>query len=157
MLFYLPGIHVSAGHEVQIMMKAKEMHLLSQPYGNCTYQTGLFPGQQPNPSHMLYSYSERSCRTVCKQQWFLELCGCYNPHLPIPTELLKQFPDYHSCGVVHDDNITETYEQIACYLLQLTPDQMDCNHCNIACNSFAYSYNVYQTPWPHESYHEIFY
>ena len=155
------GFNVAPGHEIQIQLKANEYWRLGTPYSECTETEYLDEGDtdvkmKDGNSSISYVYTDKACMSLCHQQINLKDCNCFNPHLPYTKAMRENNPEIPYCGLVEDD-INETIKRISCHLF--VQDNAESFHCDCLqpCHQNMYDYQLLQSPWPHESYHKVFY
>ena len=107
----------------------------------------------------LYKYTQSGCVDTCKQQKFIDSCGCLNGDYRFTERQLEQ-ANKRICGNMNltegdgNRNIEVGLDDFKC-LYNITARA--CNECKQPCNEAIYETRVSSAPWPHISRHLALY
>ena len=156
------GFDVAPGHDVVLDLQLDRMERKHIPYGECTETKYLESTDKPWDGYR-FKYTTQAAIAVCRQMYTLRECNCAHPNLPISPEIAyvmnesgalschTHVMNYPQCPI----NLTKMHEDIHCYH-RLNLEKV-CQDYLAPCHEQVYSFQLFQTPWPHESYELAFY
>ena len=160
------GFDIGPGMDIILKVKEEMIKRLKPPYGECTKKKFLdnvdnLPNDRPTTN---YKYGINTAIARCQQLHTIERCGCFDPYRPITDEILYGhilvYPfdrRIQSCYALSRPiaNLTEVERSINCFE-SLSYDKA-CSHFVSPCDETKYEFQLFETPWPHESYELAFY
>ena len=154
------GFDVSPGQDVKIELNMEVIRRLDKPYDECTNREYLDNVDTLPEVESKYQYSTDAAVSRCQQHHTINTCNCVHPFLPINPEAYWEHifrRDIVSCFAYlgHNRSLTDMEEKIRC--LETISFDKACKEFLAPCKETVYSYEVYQTAWPHEIYEMAFY
>ncbi|XP_070561544.1 uncharacterized protein [Ptychodera flava] len=123
------GIDAKTGTATSVIIKERDEHRLSHPYGNCTNQTDVDSGA--------YFYSMLACQRDCLNREMFKFCGCVD----------VIYLDKPYCDVLNKTQ--DTCVQLMHYFYQ--SGKLEC-HCQQSCSITQYTKMMSLTSWPSSTY-----
>jgi hypothetical protein len=173
------GINIPTGHAVNVGIARTITNKLSAPYSDCisdiignkkdkisNSETAKFIGQMINVYNFT-TYNQNFCLKLCKQDFILNNCGCYDSQLPLPEnqleEAYKQFESSYNgrpLQFLNDSRTTTTctvfdlkdpkylclQEQRDAY--KITNSEICLSYCPSSCTSITYDLEISSSDYP---------
>ena len=161
------GFDIGPGTDIVVKVNEEKIKRMKHPYGQCTDEKFLDDvNDLPETDWPItrYKYGIDTAVSRCQQLHTIKQCGCFDPYLPVTDELLFEyiivFPiesGLRSCYDILQLNtsLSEVEAKINCFE-SLSYDKA-CSHFDSPCDETTYEFQLFETPWPHESYELAFY
>ena len=142
------GIGLSAGHNVVIELDSHERKILPPPYRECTEDK--YVKLLDNDTSFLQDMN--ICVRLCYQKAMIKDANCILPDYPFDENMRDIYP---FCGNLSE---AQVLPHIPDWWGYLSRAKIDCeNPCKEPCSSAIFHHTLYQSQWPHLSYHLQFY
>jgi len=139
------GIDASPGTEVTVGMTYTTQTHLVAPYSQCTTQA-LLDASDPNS----YNYRQRGCLTSCRQQQYIDMCGCLAVYEGHTVTLMKKANNtYCSKQILNQTNerdVLKLLEKPKCNSYFWPKNEL-CN-CPNPCKEKRYDMHTSTVDWP---------
>ena len=162
------GFDIGPGEDVAINVKQGMIKRKAHPYGQCTNEefldnvTKLSTSPTPWPR---FKYGVNTAISRCQQLHTIKRCGCFDPYLPLTSEILYEYIVFRaperiqmkSCYTLSGstNSLSEVEQSIHCFE-RLSYDK-ECDNFVSPCQEKTYGFQLFEPPWPHESYELAFY
>lgn len=152
----LQGIDMSPGYALTMQFDQTLINRLSEPYSSCVSSTSPLDPSDPHS----YPYSFHACKSLCRQQQFMDMCGCAVTFEEYLWSKLAAVNNTFCPGNIMQDtneNILQVLNGSLCeYVSQDFVSMSVCDCPNPCSSSISPAYMV-TTKWPDASDHLAFY
>ena len=159
------GFDVSPGTNVLINLKSTVIKRLHEPYETCTDRRLLDDSDAALGGNAeRYTYTTDAAIARCQQLHTMNSCGCYSPRLPLTPQLIQLVANR---GMTSCYKIPSNLDDMTSDVINQTLANIDCfqslsfaGHCDdfeTPCTEKKFSFQHFETAWPHETYEYAFY
>ena len=87
------GFNIGPGRDVAVNVKMEKIKRMKFPYERCTDEQFLddINNLPLSPSRPRYKYDVNTAISRCQQIYTIKSCGCYDPYLPLTSEILYEY------------------------------------------------------------------